>query len=67
MTDATKQNYAALWVRVGLLILGGLIVVYLAKRYTGSVIPADPKDALLLIVLGSAFLSIISPNLQTPW
>ena len=62
MTDVTKQKYAAPWVRVGLLILGTLIVAYLARRYTGSVIPEDPKDALifqnalLLIVLGSALL-----------
>lgn len=47
MTDVTKLNYVAPWVRVGLLILGALSVAYLAWRYTGSVIPEDPKDALI--------------------
>lgn len=62
MTEETSHEYAAPWVRVGLLILGALIVAYLAWQFTGSVIPEDPKDALifqnalLLIVLGSALL-----------
>lgn len=50
------------WIRVSILILATAVLGTISHRFTGHVLPADPKDALvfqnalLLIVLGSAFL-----------
>ena len=50
------------WVRIGIMIVALVIIAFLSYRLTGSVLPTDPKEALvfqhalLLIVLGSALL-----------
>jgi len=56
------SDRVAPWVRVGLMLVGLVVMVLLAFIITGEVIPSDPKSglvfqsALLLIVLGSTIL-----------
>ena len=50
------------WVRIAIMLVAAVTIAFLSKHLTGSVLPADPKEALLfqnallLIVLGSALL-----------
>lgn len=50
------------WVRIAIMVIAALVLGILSYRITGSVLPQDPKaallfqNALLLIVLGSALL-----------
>ena len=50
------------WVRVLILMVATAAAALIAREYTGSYLPAEPRDALLfqnallLIVLGSALL-----------
>lgn len=59
MADARS---AAPWARIAIMLTAIVVVAALSLRFTGSLIPDDPKEslvfqnALLLIVLGSALL-----------
>lgn len=50
------------WIRIAIMIVAALILGFLSYKVTGSILPTDPKAALLfqnalsLIVLGSALL-----------
>lgn len=56
------KNYTAPWVRIAILVVGIIGLSLLSKYYTGSILPDDPKqaivfqNALLLLVLGTSLL-----------
>lgn len=58
----TVKKVVAPWVRIGIMLLATCVIAILAYYFTGSVLPHDPKEALifqnalLLVVLGSALL-----------
>ncbi|HSV86681.1 MAG TPA: DUF87 domain-containing protein, partial [Levilinea sp.] len=57
-----NKDYIAPWVRTGILLISTFVVSILSYKFTGSVIPVDPRDtlifqnALLLIVISVALL-----------
>lgn len=56
------EKIIAPWVRVAIMVLATIAIMSIAYVFTGSVLPVDPREALifqnalLLIVLGSAIL-----------